>query len=104
MIMTYKSYRHFQVGDIVRCRDIWGDILFIIHSFSGNRYCPIAHTHFKGEDMKNLSNRCDLNENLLELVDFSPRPLEKIKDSVLQKLVAKGNENAIRELLIRKPK
>ena len=96
--------RLFSIGDEVKCRDIWGDNIFIIYAFSGNEYSPMAHVYFKGEDRKNLSNRCNLDVRLLELVNFTPRPLERIKDAVLQKLVANGNFNAKRELLIRKPK
>lgn len=102
--MENSIFGLFSVGDEVRCRDIWGDNIFIILSFIGNEYSPIAHTYFKGEDKKNISNHCNLDVRLLELVNFSPRPLERIKDKVLQKLANNGNFNAKRELLIRKPK
>lgn len=95
-----KIHKYFQVGDIVVNESIWGNMLFIIHSFGGNTYLPEAYVHRYGKP-NTTKHSCNWDIRETTLVDSPKRPFRKFKKELLLKLLKKGNVEAKREFIIR---
>lgn len=93
--------QYFKVGDTVRLPDVWGKTLFVIDSFNGNSYLPLASVHFLKKPIAN-GNRCNFDIRDMMLINAPKRPLKNIDKKVLAKLYVKSNIEAKREFLIRK--
>ena len=102
-IMKEESiYKYFQVGDIVKdCPEsCWGETKFIIRSFYGNWYLPIAYVHQLGKPDTN-KYKCNFDVRELRLVGAAKRPLKKVEKKTLIRMMSKGVIEAKRELKIR---
>lgn len=101
--MAYNKHihKHFKIGDVVKCEVIWGNKLFIVHGFGGNSYLPELYVHFHGEP-QTISNTCNLDLRMVKLIDSEKRPFKKIAEKVIIRMTNKGNQEAVRELIIRK--
>nr|DAZ08269.1 MAG TPA: hypothetical protein [Caudoviricetes sp.] len=94
-----NTWRYFKIGDIVTDPEVWGRTTFVIRSFHGNDYCPLI----AAESLKPIRGkriRVNLGVPETRLVNAPKRPLMKIADDTLRRLVRKSTE-ARRELLIR---
>lgn len=98
-----KIHRYFRSGDIVRNKEIWGKKLFIIHGFGGNDYLPELYVHPLGEQ-PTVGNSCNWRVGDTKLIRSEKRPLRKIKNELLMKLLKKGNIEAKREFILRNRK
>lgn len=79
--------------------EVWGRTTFIVRSLHGNDYCPLL----SAESLKPIRGRrirVNLGIEEVRLVNAPKRPLVKVDDRVLLRLVGKSVE-ARRELLIR---
>ena len=102
-IMKEESiYKYFRVGDIVKdCPESWwGETKFIIRSFHGNWYLPIAYVHQLGKPDTN-KYKCNFDVRELRLIGAAKRPLKKVEKKTLIRMMAKGVEEARREFHIR---
>ena len=96
-----KVWKYFKHGDIVRCEFIWGKILFEVHSFHGNWYCPLMTVHMFGKP-KNNANMCNFDVRETKLITSPCRPFKKLPKKNIIKLMSKGNLEAKREFIMRK--
>lgn len=96
-----KVWRYFRRGDIVRCEEIWGKKLFEVASFHGNWYCPLMTVYESGKP-KTVGNICNFFVPNTKLITSPNRPFQRLPKKALVKLLAKGNEEAKRELIMRK--
>lgn len=101
--MEKNIHKYFKVGDIVRNEDIWGRQLFIVDRLFGNAYQPLLIVHPYGKE-KTVGNMCNFVLSMTKLVDARNRPLKKIPQSTLIKLVKNGNMEAKREFIMRNRK
>lgn len=99
-VISEKSYCNIRVGDIVQERELWGNKNFKVLSFHGNDYLLMATALEVGKEMR-ISNLCNLEVRRLKLISFSPRLLSRLSRKTLTKLVAHGNVEARREMLLR---
>lgn len=95
-----KIWKYFKHGDIVRCERVWGKMLFEVHSFHGNWYCPLMTVYMIGKP-KNSANMCNFDVREAKLISSSHRSFRKLDKDNLLKLVSKGNGEAKRELIMR---
>lgn len=97
-----KIFKYFKVGDIIKdCSDsTWGETKFVIQSFLGNCYLPLAHVVQFGKPHTNRY-KCNFDVRGIRLVGATNRPFRKIDKTKLLKLVAKGVLEAKREFKIR---
>lgn len=98
-----KIYRYFRLGDIVQNKEIWGNKLFVIHGFGGNNYLPELYVHPIGKE-RTVENSCNFDARITKLFFFEKRPLKKLDNKLLLKLIKNGNEDAKREFVIRNRK
>jgi len=94
---------YFKEGDIVKNESVWGDILFVIHGFHGNKYQPEFSVHFANKPIC-IKNTCNFTLSDTKLINSYRRPFIKLKKEVIIKLLSKGNIEAKRELIIRSRK
>ena len=94
---------YFKDGDIVKNEGIWGDTLFVVHGFHGNKYQPLLSVHFANKPICN-KNTCNFVVSETKLMISYRRPFIKLKQEVIIKLTSKGNVEAKRELIIRSRK
>jgi hypothetical protein len=103
MAFDKHVHKYFKIGDIVKCEVIWGNQLFIVHGFGGNAYLPELYVHFYGKPQI-ISNICNFDVRMTKLIDSDKRPLKKIDNKIIIKMIKKGNEEAKRELIMRSRK
>lgn len=94
-------WRYFRQGDIVRCEYVWGRTLFEVHGFHGNEYCPLLTVYMLGKP-RDTAHMCNFDVRKTKLIAASQRPLKGVPSRVqLLKMMAAGNIDARRELMIR---
>lgn len=94
--------RYFKVGDVVKCPYIWGEkTTFTIVSFWGNDYCPMSVAKMNGKK-DSIANRCNIDLRKLVLIGALKRPMIRLTQAQLIKLMSKHVTEAKREFLIRK--
>ncbi len=101
--MDKGIHKYFKVGDIVRNEEIWGNKLFIVDRLFGNSYQPLLMVHPCGQN-KTPGNMCNFALSMTKLVNCPKRPLRKIPQSTLIKLLKNGNVEAKREFIMRNRK
>ena len=101
--MEQNIHKYFKVGDIVRNEDIWGKQLFIVDKLFGNAYQPLLIVHPYGKP-KTVGTMCNFVLSMTKLIDCPKRPLKKIPQSTLIKLLRNGNVDAKREFIMRNRK
>ena len=94
---------YFKIGDIVKNESVWGDILFVIHGLHGNSYQALLSVHFRSKPI-NIKNTCNFKVTDTKLVNSYQRPFKNLSKDILLKVLAKGNIEAKRELIIRSRK
>lgn len=92
----------FKLGDTVKSPEIWGDKMRfnVIGFMNGGRY-RIVICQMCGKPETN-SNKCNIIERDLVLVDAIKRPFRNIAYKQLEVLLKRGISEAIREIEIRK--
>lgn len=101
--MEQNIHKYFKVGDIVRNEDIWGKQLFIVDKLFGNAYQPLLIVRPYGQP-KTVGTMCNFVLSMTKLIDCPKRPLKKISQSTLIKLLRNGNVEAKREFIMRNRK
>ena len=101
--MKKGIHKYFKVGDIVRNEDIWGKKLFIVDKLFGNDYQPLLIVHPCGQK-QSPGTMCNFVVSMTKLVNNPKRPLRKIPQITLVKLLQKGNLEAKREFIMRNRK
>lgn len=99
-MITKYIWKHFKVGDIVKCPAIWGNKLFQVYRLSGNEYLPELNV-IEYRKLNSNSNKCNFNVRDVKLYDCPKRPFIKLNKSSLIRVMNKGNVEAKREFLIR---
>ena len=96
-------YKYFRIGDIVLdySGSIWGNMHFRIESFHGNWYLPLAYVQQVGYPETN-KYKCNFDIRDLRLIGAERRPLRKIEQKSLIRLMSRGIMEAKREFFIRK--
>lgn len=93
---------YFKVGDVVKCPSIWGEkITFTIVGFWGNEYCTMSVVRINGKS-DSIANKCNIDLRELVLVGALKRPMIRLPQAQLMKLISKHVTEAKREFLIRK--
>ena len=93
---------YFKIGDVVKCPAIWGETTtFTIVSFWGNEYCPMSVAQMNGKS-DSIANKCNIDLRDLVLVGAMKRPMIRLPQAQLIKLMSKHVTEAKREFLIRK--
>lgn len=90
----------YKVGDLVKNKGIWGNVLFVLESFHGNWYNREALVRFHKKEY-NPANLCNFSIDEMELISFDKRPFKKLNNKILATLIKKGNIDAKREFIIR---
>lgn len=96
------KFKYFRVGDVVLDAEgsIWKNRKFRIESFFGELYCPMCLAYFVGREKcwQTHSNLCVRD---LILIGARVRPMSRVRQSILIKLIKAGNVEAKREFIIR---
>ena len=95
-------YRYFRIGDIVLDfpDSTWGKTRFRIVAFLGNWYLPIAYVHQVGFPDTNRY-KCNFDVRGLRLIGAEKRPLRKVEQKALIRMMSRGVVEAKREFMIR---
>lgn len=100
--MAQTNNRYFKQGDIVLNGEhsVWGSRRFTIERFFGVVNNPMCLAYFTGREKcwKTHSNLC---VNDLILVGAASRPMARVNQSILLKLIKAGNIEARREFIMR---
>lgn len=97
-----EKFRYFRTGDIVLDYrgSHWRNRKFRIASFFGERYCPMCSAYYAGRE-EEWDTHANLCVNDIVLVGARHRPMLKVSQPLLIKLIQKGNVEAKREFIIR---
>ena len=97
-----SKFKYFRVGDVVLdCEgSVWKNRRFRIESFFGKAYCPMCLAYFVGRE-KCWNTHSNLCVNDLILIGARQRPMARVNQAILIKLIKTGNVEAKREFIMR---
>ena len=97
-----SKFKYFRTGDIVLDREgsVWKNRRFTIASFFGERYSPMCLAYFTGRE-REWTTHSNLCVKDIILVGARHRPMSRVNQAVLVKLIKVGNIEAKREFIIR---